>query len=87
MGISNKFDGKLAKVRYSTENAMFNPNSLLHCDKCHKKLGLLHMLRRSILVKKGYEYIVICKYCNKTNIRVKGEIGKQFDSDWDKYGF
>ena len=87
MTITKKIDSKTAKMQYSIQNNLFNTNSLLFCDKCRVKLGLLRMLRKSIFTKKGSEYIVKCKYCGKENIRVKGQIGKEIDKEWEKIGY
>lgn len=85
--INKKFGSKEAKIRFSVRNLNINPDSPLFCDNCKKKLGLIHMLRQSIKVKPGVKYIVTCKKCKTLNSRVKGEIGKQIDKTWDKYGF
>lgn len=85
--INKKLGSKEAKIRYSMYNLNFNPNSPLFCTYCKKKLGLIRMLKKSIWVKPGSEYVVKCKYCNNLNIRIKGKIGEDIDKNWDRDGF
>jgi hypothetical protein len=87
MGIIKKIDNKGIKVRYSLENLMLNPDSPLLCDKCSSRLGILNMVFKAFFKKRGVKYIVVCKNCKTNNVRVKGEIGKDIDQNWDKYGF
>lgn len=87
MKITKKLDSKTAKMTYSIQNNLFNPASKLFCDKCHIKLGLLHILRTSVFTKKGREYVVKCKYCGKKNKRIKGQIGEEIDRSWEKVGY
>ena len=82
-----KIDGKMAKMRYSVENSLTNPSTKLFCDKCHSRIGIVCMLRKSIRVKKNTTYKVICKSCGEVNIRLKGAVGEEIDKTWDKYGF
>ena len=77
---------KQNKIQYSVQNAMMNTDSPLFCENCKKRLGLITMLHFAMGKKKGEPYKVVCKHCNHVNIRIKGEIGKKFDRDWEKYG-
>lgn len=85
--INKKLGSKEAKIKYSMYNLNFNPNSPLFCNHCKKKLGLIRMLKKSTRVKPGSEYIVKCKHCNNLNSRIRGEIGKNIDTNWEKNGF
>ena len=85
--ISDKILSKQIKIRYSVENTFLNNDSPVFCDECNKRLGLITMVHFALGKKKGEIYLVVCKHCNYLNKRIKGEMSKKIDSDWDKYGF
>ncbi|PNX49474.1 MAG: hypothetical protein BV457_01565 [Thermoplasmata archaeon M9B1D] len=87
MKITKKIDSKTAKMQFSIQNNLFNTESPLFCSKCHIKLGLLRMLRRSIFTKKGSEYVVKCKSCGSANKRIKGQMGEKINQEWEKTGY
>jgi len=79
--ISNKIGEKERKIQHSIYNLNFNPDSPLFCNHCKKKIGIIRMLKKSIWVKKGSEYVVKCRFCNNLNIRIKGDIEKIIDEN------
>lgn len=83
----NKIIGsKEAKIKWSMENLLRNDDSTIFCDECKNRLGIITMVHFALGKKKGETYTVVCKSCNHLNKRVKGNLGKNIDSDWDKYG-
>ena len=83
----NKIIGsKEAKIKWSMEKLLRNDDSLIFCDKCKNRLGIITMIHFALGKKKGEPYTVVCKSCNHLNKRVKGDLCKNIDSDWDKYG-
>lgn len=85
--INKKLGSKQAKIQWSMQYNLLNVDSPLFCDKCKARLGVLYMVRNSLFKKKGAVYLVVCRSCKHINSRVKGDMGKKIDSDWDKYGF
>lgn len=85
-GINKKINDKEIKIRWSTEHLLRDSDSPLFCDKCHKRLGIIYMIRFSLFKKQGTKYIVKCRRCNHLNTRVKGQIGQDIDKDWRDYG-
>lgn len=61
-----------------------NPGSVLHCDKCKERLGVLHTLRNALFKKPGVSYIVVCKRCKHPNVRTKGAYKQQVEGQWKK---
>ena len=85
--ISNKIESKEGKIKWSMEKLLKDEDSLIFCDTCKERLGIIYMIRFSIFKKKGEFYKVVCRKCKYINKRIKGNIGKKIDSDWNKYGF
>jgi len=86
MKVAEKIDRKMEKVRYGVENTLRNPQSKIMCDKCHERLGIIHMLKKSVRVKKNTVYRVICRSCGHVNKRLKGAMGEEMEKTWKKYG-
>ena len=87
MGISSKlkkFDEHLLRARADIPYLYVDTSNLTHCKKCGEGLGIWRMLRRSIRVKKGEDYIVVCKSCGKANRITKGQLGRDLDERWQK---
>ncbi len=85
--ISNKISSKEGKIKWSMEKLLKDTDSLIFCDKCKNRLGIIHMMRLALFRKKGMKYIVPCRKCKTINIRIKGELSKDIDKDWLEYGF
>lgn len=86
-GINKKIASKEAKITWSMEKLLKDSNSTIFCDKCKKRLGILHMIRFSFRRKKGEKYLVPCRSCKTINIRFKGQLATDIDRDWSNYGF
>ena len=84
--INEKITNKQNKIQWSMQNFMLNKSSHLFCDKCKERLGILRMVWMAKSVKKGVKYYIVCPKCHYLNGRIKGELAKKIDSDWDKYG-
>ena len=84
--INKKIIDKEIKIKYSTEKLLRNKDSPLFCDKCEERLGLVRMIFYAWGKKRGEKYLVPCKNCLTINLRIKGQIEKDIDSDWAKYG-
>lgn len=69
-------------VAYDMSNLYLDPNSILHCSECHKRLGILHTLRSALFKKPGTSYIVKCKACKHPNVRIKGQYKSDLDKQW-----
>jgi RNase P subunit RPR2 len=62
-----------------------NQASILHCDKCRERLGVLHTLRYALFKKPGMVYYVICKACHHQNQRIKGEYKQKTEEAWKHF--
>jgi len=71
------------KVAWDMSELYMNKNSVLHCDKCHGRLGMFHTLRYALFKKPGVAYFVICKECHHPNHRVKGALKQKLERQWD----
>lgn len=59
-----------------------NPGSVLHCEGCQLRLGVLHTLRHALFKKPGTHYFVPCKRCGHVNERIKGAYKQEVDQRW-----
>lgn len=85
--INRYMNEKQRKIQFSTQMALMNPEeSVLFCDKCNKRLGLLRLVRFAWGKQKGEEYLIICRSCLHLNKRIKGYAGDKIEEDWRKYG-
>jgi len=85
--VINKADDKKAfgyRVKLANDMAdlYLSPVSALHCEQCHMRMGILHILRRSLFKKPGALYIVVCKACKHENLRYKGAYKKELEDHW-----
>lgn len=71
------------RVAYDMSNLYLQEDSILHCDKCKNRLGVLHTLIHALFKKQGSSYIVVCKDCRHPNIRIKGAYKKQLQEQWE----
>lgn len=74
------------KMKANMHHLYRDSDSPMMCEYCKGHMGVWHMLRRSIKVKKGELYTVHCKRCGKDNILKKGEIAKhikELDKRWE----
>jgi RNase P subunit RPR2 len=74
--------GYKARVANDMSNLYLNPDSVLHCDHCKNRLGVLHTLRYALFKKPGTHYFVICKDCKHPNERIKGYYKQQMEQQW-----
>ena len=63
---------------------MLDHESVLFCDKCKERLGILHTLRYALFKKPETTYYVKCKICHYQNPRVKGEYKQDITQKWDE---
>lgn len=80
-----KADNKIGysqRVAWDMSNLYLNKDSVLHCDECDMRLGVLHTLRSALFKKQGVSYIVVCKNCKHPNIRIKGEYRNMVEKQW-----
>lgn len=75
------FDYK-TRVANDMATLYLSSDSVLHCDQCHERLGVLHILRYALFKKQGAAYIVPCKSCRHRNPRTKGAYKQQVDAQW-----
>jgi len=61
---------------------MLNKDSIMFCDKCKERLGVLHTLRYALFKKQGTTYYVTCKICRFQNPRVKGQYKQDVTDKW-----
>lgn len=73
------------KIAYDLSNLYLNPESILHCEKCKNRLGVLHTLRYALFRKQGASYFVPCKTCGCLNRRVKGAYKQQVNQQWKDF--
>jgi len=66
-------------------NLYLDTSSILHCDVCHERLGVLHTLRYALFKKKGSTYWVPCKSCKHRNPRMKGAYKQQTEETWKNF--
>ena len=81
-GVARKYPWS-QKVAFDMSNLYLNPDSVLHCDQCKERLGVLHTLRSALFKKPGTSYIVVCKSCRHPNVRIKGQYKKQMEEQWE----
>jgi hypothetical protein len=72
------------KVSNDMANLYLNPDSALHCEQCHERMGIMRILRRSLFKKPGVLYIVVCKACGHENVRYKGAYKKEIEEHWSE---
>lgn len=73
------------KVAWDMSNLYLDTSSVLHCDFCHERFGVLHMLRYALFKKKGSTYYVFCKSCHQNSPRVKGAYKEQTEEMWENF--
>lgn len=71
-----------ARVANDMANLYLNPDSVLHCDHCHERLGVLHTLRYALFKQPGVHYFVVCKSCGHLSERIKGYYKQQAEQQW-----
>jgi hypothetical protein len=72
------------RIGLDMQDLYLNPSSVLHCDECHERLGVLHTLRSALFKPQGASYKVTCKHCKHLNIRIKGAYKQQVNTQWEK---
>jgi hypothetical protein len=75
------FDYK-ARVANDMSTLYLNPDSVLHCDQCHARFSVLHVLRKALFKRQGATYYVFCKACHHNSPRVKGAYKQQVEQQW-----
>jgi len=61
---------------------MLDHESVMFCDKCKERLGILHTIRYALFKKMGTTYYVPCKACRFPNPRVKGQYKQDVNEKW-----
>ena len=82
---ADKRMGELLMRNAATSNMLKDPNSLLHCQSCHRRLSLLKCIVHALGKKRGEKYSVRCR-CGHTTIIKKGQAGDDIDMMWSRQG-
>jgi len=77
--------GYMQKVAWDMSDLYLNTSSIMHCDECHERLGMFHILRYALFKKQGTHYFVPCKACGHRNERVKGQYKTDTEQRWKDF--
>lgn len=83
MNNKNKFDFKTRATNDLSVLMLDKKDSVIFCDKCQERLGILHTLRYALFKKQGITYHVKCKICKFQNPRIKGQYKKNVTEKWE----
>lgn len=78
---ANERIGELMMRNSATQNMLSDPNSVLHCPSCHRRLSLLKCIVHALGKKRGETYPVRCRCGNTITIK-KGQAGDDIDAAW-----
>lgn len=73
------------KIAFDFSNLMLDRSSVIYCDKCKEKLGVLRTLRCALFKKQGSIYHVPCKACGYFNERKKGSYKQDVNKYWKEF--